>query len=312
MGIYSGVLAPPSVGFWFVVVVGAIFTFLPLAVVLYREMNRPYGDDRKYDKRGPISYGLFAAIGTVLLIHFFGDHRVLSWLYETPDRSDPTGWHALIVPFGPVFFLLVFAELVVAFLAIRHKQGVWATGSLLLTMFLVQFVTGVPVFPWIFSNKILSLVLVGLYVLIGVGWSFFYKWDRLVSDHRTRYDVVRADWLKSKGLNESSDFTLEDKLDWEKYFEAHKLDDDGVIEARPKYRNHKSELLGWATLWPVSVFETFLFDWLADVFSRLYHRLGAVLEWIMVRRWKGTENHMLSAEERAALESEKKQKVSTP
>lgn len=301
-------LAPPSVGFWFVLVVGAAFTFLPIIIALYREANRQYGDNEKIDKRGPISYGLFAALCTVLLIHCFGDSRVLSWLYETPDRSDPTGWRSLIVPFGPVFFLLVIAELVVAFFAIRHKQGLWATGSLFLTLFLIQFITGVPVFPWIFSNKILSLTLLGSYVILGVLWSFFYKWDRLVSDHRARYDIVRADWLKTRGLTESSDFTLEDKLDWEKYFEKHKTDEDGVIEARPKYRDHKSELLGWATMWPVSVFETFVFDWLSDIFYRVYRRLGTVLEWIMVRRWKGTETHMLTPEERAALEDEQKRR----
>jgi hypothetical protein len=312
MGVYSNVLAPPNPGFWFVVVVGALLTFGPIIITLIKEANEhsSYGEkSKKRDKKGAISLGLFSAIATILLIHFFGDSRVLGWVYDTPDRSDPQGLQALIVPFGVVFWMFVVIETVVAFCALRYRSGGWATVSLIVTIFLVQFVTGVPVIPWIIHHYILTPVLFGLWVVVGVAWSFFYKWDSLVSKHREWYDPIRADWLKSKGFNEQTDFSLEDKADWELYFESHKVREDGeVIEARPKYRHHKAELLGWATLWPLSMFETFLYDWLAQVFVKLYHRLGSVLNWIMARRWKGTEGHMLTQEERDILAQERAKK----
>jgi hypothetical protein len=305
MGIYSGVLAPPGVGFWFVVIVGALLTFGPLVVTLLRGANQPPGRDRK----SAVAVSLFSAFTTILLIHFYGDQRVLGWVYDTPDRSSLEGWQSLIVPFGPVFWLLVAVEAVVSFLALRHRHGGWATLSLIVTLFMIQFVTGVPVIPWIIRHWDAAAVLFGLWVAVGCAWSFFYKWDNLVATHRAWYDEIRAAWLKDRDFTEETEFTLEDKADWEIYFEDRKTRDDGeVVEARPKYRRHKSELLGWATLWPVSVFETFLYDWLAQLFDHLYQRLGAVLEWIMVRRWKGTEDHMLSAEERVILERERQSK----
>lgn len=314
MGVYSGVLSPPGVGFWFVVIVGALLTFGPICLALLREANEEpdYGNLKKKKKNGKmqaISVGLFSAITTLLLIHLFGDQKVLGWVYETPDRSSHEGLQALIVPFGPVFWMMVIAEVVVAFVALRTRKGGWATVSLFLTLCMVQFITGVPVFPWIFHHYATAGVILGAWVLIGVAWSFFYKWDALVARHRAWYDEIRAQWLKDNGFNEQSDFSLEDKANWEAYFEAHKEHEDGeTIEARPKYRHHKSELLGWATLWPVSVFETFMYDGLALIFVRLYKRLGSVLQYIMERRWAGTEGHMLSDEERAILEAERKKK----
>jgi hypothetical protein len=319
MGVYSGVLAPPSVGFWFVVIVGALLTFGPICLALFREANEEpdYGNGKKKKKNSgkmqAISVGLFSAVTTLLLIHLFGDQKVLGWVYETPDRSSHEGLQALIVPFGPVFWVLVIAEAVVAFAALRTRKGGWATVSLFLTLCMVQFVTGVPVFPWIFHHYAAAGVILGVWVVIGVVWSFFYKWDSLVARHRRYYDEIRGEWLKANGFTEQSDFSLEDKANWEAYFEAHKEHEDGeVIEARPKYRHHKSELLGWATLWPVSIFETFMYDWTAQIFIRLYKRLGAVLQYIMERRWAGTEGHMLTEEERAILEAERKKKAVQP
>lgn len=304
MGVYSGVLSPPSAGFWFVLVVGMLMSFVPIISTLVSNYSA-----KRRDSRGPLTIGIFSALSTLLLIHLFGDSQVLGWLYETPDRSSGTGFQALIMPFGPVFWLLVMGEVILSFMALRYRNGGWATISLIATLFLVQFVTGVPVFPWMVQHYWGAVGAVTLWLLVGVIWSFFYKWDDLVCKIRTAYDAVRAGWLKGKGLTESSDFMLQDKEEWEYYFKTHNTTDDrDVIEHRPKFRNHKSELLGWATLWPLSMFETFLFDWLSQVVNRLYLRFGGVLEWIMARRWKGTEGHMLSDEEREILEREKSQK----
>jgi hypothetical protein len=309
MGVYSDVLAFGSIGFWCILGASAVFTLVPLLHILWSWSGDSWGENqKKADHRGLVSFSIFIAVGTLALLHCFGDTRVLGWLYEAPDRSDPAGWHVLLTPFGPVFWLLLIAETVVAFMMIRNRSGIGATISLVITLLLVQCVTGVPVIPWIFHNKSLAMLALGGHIGIGSGWSFLYKWDKLCRDHKSRYDVVRGSWLKSKGLNEQSDFTLEDKSDWENYFANHNSDEDGAIESRPQYRAHKSELLGWAMLWPVSVFETFLFDWLNDAFLHIWKQLGGVLNWIMERRWKGTEGHMLTDEEREILKKEKEKK----
>lgn len=317
MGVYSDVLAPPSFGFWFVAVVGAVLTLGPVIWQFITEANsRQDYDDRgraiaksRRDKRGAIALGLFSALATLMLIHLFGDQRVFNWLYETPDRANAQGLTALLVPFGPVFWLLALVEVIVLFIAVRGKNGGYALLSLFITLMAFQFITGVPVFPAMVKNWPWTVGLVISFVIIGIIW-FLWKWDRLANNHRERYDVVLAAWCKSVGIpsdpSQQPDFSLQQKADFEAYFATHNVDEHGLIEYQPKFRDHKSELIGWMMIWPMSMFESLLFDLIVEIWNRIYERFGKVLEKIMLRRWKGTEGHMLTPQERAQLAEAKK------
>jgi len=313
MGVYSDVLAPPSFGFWFVAVVGGMLTLGPVIFQMIREANPSSNYDRsgkqRRDKRGAIAFGLFSALSTLILIHLFGDQRVFNWLYDTPDRTNATGLFALLTPFGPVFWLLVLIETGVLFVAVRNRSGGYALLSVFFTLLAFQFVTGVPVFPMMVKHYGLTTGLFVSYLILGILW-FLWKWDRLAENHRQRYNLVHADWSKARGLDpNSSEYTLQQKADFEAYFAQHNHDDHGLIEYQPRYRDHKSELLGWLMIWPMSMFESLLFDLLAELFQNIYLRLGRFLEAIMLRRWKGTEGHMLTEQERLLLQQQTTQQV---
>jgi hypothetical protein len=299
-GVCSDVLAPPGFGFWFVAVVGGILTVGPLVIQMFLD-NRPGSGSEKRKNRGYLAFGLFSAVVTLILIHLFGDSRVFGWLYQTAGTPDTTGLGALLVPFGPVFWLLALLEVGVLLYTVRSKSGGWALVSVFFTLLAFQFITGVPVFPTLVHHYGWTLGgLVG-WLVAGVVW-FLGKWDQLARLHRKRYDVVRRNWLSSLELDrEQAEYTPQQKMAWEQYFEQHSTDDEGLIEYQPRYRDHKSELIGWLMLWPVSMFETFLFDLLADLFYHIYQWFGGVLHHIMLRRWQGTEGHMLTAQERRAL-----------
>jgi hypothetical protein len=302
-GVYSDVLAPPGPGFWFVTVVGALLTVGPVVVrMVHERQSSTAGESRK--NRGYLAFGLFSAVVTLVLIHLFGDGRVLGWLYQAPGTPDSTGLRALLVPFGPVFWLLALLEVGVLLYTVRSRNGDWAITSVFFTLLAFQFITGVPVFPTLVQHYGWALGALAGWLLAGVLW-FLWKWDRLARQHRQRYDVVRQGWLASLELDgEQAEYTPQQKLAWEEYFARHNSDDEGLIEYQPRYRDHKSELIGWLMLWPVSMFETFLFDFLADLFHQVYLWFGSVLQRIMLRRWQGTEGHMLTAQERKALAGE--------
>jgi hypothetical protein len=247
-----------------------------------------------------------------VLIHLFGDQRVFNWLYETPDRANAQGLTALLVPFGPVFWLMALVEVVVLFIAVRGKNGGYALLSVFLTLMAFQFITGVPVFPQIIKNWPWAVGSVIGFMVIGVFW-LLWKWDRLANNHRERYDVVFAAWCKSVGIApDAAEYTIQQKFNFENYFASHNTDEYGLIEYQPKFSDHKSELIGWMMIWPMSMFESLLFDLLVEIWNRIYERLGKVLGRIMLRRWKGTEGHMLTPQERAQLVDDNKPKVVIP
>lgn len=294
---YSELLAPPHFSFWATLVVGFIFTFVPY----FYKFNR--SDKLLFDwndYKGVISFGVFSALTTVVVLHLFGDSRILGWLYIAPDPD------ALIAPLGVFSFSLIALASIGILFAIRQDNGVLAIFGLVASMILFQFVTGLPVFPWLVHHWMATLGIFLGNLLIGSAWAIFWKWDSLVANNRRRYDLIRSKWLQSKGLEENSDFTLENKLEWEKYFKGMNRDEYGLIEFRPRYRDHKSELIGWMVLWPVSVFETFLFDVVSDLFRQLYEYMGGLLDVVMKRRWQGTESHMLSDEEREIMKQQRK------
>jgi len=133
----------------------------------------------------------------------------------------------------------------------------------------------------------------------------------MASFHRERYDAVYDKWCASKGLapNAAVDLSLQQKADLDAYFLSHNHDAHGLIERMPLFRDHKAELIGWLAIWPMSMFESLLFDLLAKLFDHIITRLGKILNAVMLRRWKGTEGHMLTDADRIQLENEKKAAV---
>lgn len=299
MGVYSNVLAPPSFGFWAVTVISILISG---GLFINGVNDKNQNNDTKSFK-AKTALGLFVFLFGMTLIHFFGDQRVFGWIYSPQERSSP-----LFAPVGLVTCLLACAEFAILIAALRFKSGVSALISMAVTLLAFQFVTGVPIIPTMFQNWVTSLVVFTGYLAVGIFW-FLWKWDGYVKSQRAKYNVVYEKWRVAAGIAENTVLSLQQKADFESYFHLNGRDEDErKIEFRPKYRDHKSELIGWMMVWPISMFESFLFDILAEIFSNIYKRFGNILNAIMLKRWEGTEGHMLTKEERVLLAEEQKKK----
>lgn len=296
-GVFFDFLAPSGPWFWVVLIVGGFFTFGPIIGTWY---------DSPKDQKSAVTTGVISGVITLTLLHLFGDNRIFSWLYTYPSevKTSMSLWETLSQPFGILFWVIALGGLGVMLVNLRCKSGAWAVFSLFLTLGLLQFVTNVPVFPWIWHHPTQAGIYFGLYLLIGLGW-FFYKWDDYVKFHRQSYDELKSEWLEKKGLSKDSDLTLQDRSEWETYFKDYNVashyEDKVKIEFRPRFRDHKSELTGWLVTWPVSLIETLLFDFFAGLARQSIFYLSGLLDRITKYRWKGTENDMLSEAEKIEL-----------
>jgi len=266
----STFLVFPGFFFWVALVLCAVVT---VAVVSHRSYH---------------AWWEFLIGGFVILnlFHFGGNYLLLDWAY-----------HPSPVPgiFGLVGWTIVILGFLAASVSVRYETGVWAAISLIGVILGIQWFTGIDVFGYIQHNKLMSVVWGAGYFVVGGMWGLL-KWQRHVSRQFDRYTEFRTNWLQENNLQ--NDLGLEEKQRWTDYFNRY----GGSIEFRPQFRRHKNELLAWFAVWPVSILETFLFDFIIEVWEWIYHRLGRAFEAIMAYQWRGTENDLMTPEERRQLE----------
>ncbi len=299
MGVWSDWLAPPGFLFWVTLVIGGWITF---------GLLRSYFDAYKKYQTSKLVGALFAAFSTLTLIHLFGDKRALSWLFHG-DTGGESMW--FLAPFGLVFWLIILAEFVGLVFFVRLKRGWMATASIVATILLLQFVTGVPIIQGMWEHPLWTLAGVVGYVLVGIFW-FLFKWDRFTKVQNRLYREVWLPWLESKNLTESdfNEAPVDVKAEWWEFFQSNNWSDDHEmrIEFRPKVWAHKADFTFWMSLWPWSMIETFLADFLVELWLMIYHRFSGLLTRIRDRNWRGTEGHELTVEEMEQYQYDRQKK----
>ena len=282
-------LAPPGFMFWVVLLLGGWISLGSLKAQFSRRRRSNFF----------LGFSVFSAFTTLLLIHLLGDERALGWAYQGGAlEGERPMW---LIPFGLVFWLLILAEFVGLVFMVRMKKGWFATLSIIVTLLAVQFLTGTPVFQWIWANKVMSLCIAGGYVVVGTLW-FLFKWDRFTKVMNRLYQQKFRPWLESHGQLTPEDFAeapVEIKGEWWDHFNSNNWDDESEqrIEFRPSVFGHKADFLFWMSLWPWSMIETFFADFLVELWNIIYHKFTNVLVAIRDRNWRGTESHQLSDEE---------------
>jgi hypothetical protein len=289
-GVWYDWLAPPGFFFWVVLVIGGWMTF---------GLINNYFNSYKRKSTYKLILSMFTAFGTLSLIHFFGDTRALGWLYgSNTNNGGEAMW--FLAPFGLVFWLLIAAEFVGLVFFVRMKKGWLATVSIIATLGILQFATGLPVFQTMWQHPFWTLGGIAGYVLVGIIW-FLFKWDRFTKVQNRLYREVWLPWLEEQNITEAdfAEAPVEVRGEWWEYFQRHNWNDDHdmKIEFRPKVWAHKADFMFWMSLWPWSMIETFLADFLVELWLMIYHRFSGLLTRIRDRNWRGTEGHEMSTEE---------------
>jgi hypothetical protein len=148
-----------------------------------------------------------------------------------------------------------------------------ATVALVFTAVILQVFTKIKILSLIIANPGPTLLIFGLYVLIGVGWSFI-KWTTLLLDWRTRNKecVINADnriknletSLAVSGLSDLKKVDIQVDIKNEK---------DSLKRMVPTANKHKMHITAWMAYWPWSLLWTCVTDYIRRFFQRLYQVL---------------------------------------
>ena len=223
-------------------------------------------------------------------------------------------WLHLFVVGGVWWWLLTLVFVAGSFGLVVCKRGAFFLVSLLLYLGLVQFLGDTPVLEFLGLHSLWVVGSAGGFVAGSIFW-FNWRWHWFTSKARARYDDVLARWLHEKGLpglppeDDTADQADALRVEWQDYFEGHRVDEFGPIEFRPKFRNHKDAILTWMAAWPLDMLVWLFAEVLHDFWNMLYYKFQSCLQAIMERNWRGTEGHMLSPAERQAWEARKAQQA---
>lgn len=143
----------------------------------------------------------------------------------------------------------------------ENQRGYIGLISTIVFFGLMYWITSFSPLSYISKHPFLVLIYIGIYLLAGMAYSIL-RWDRHIATWRAEYDSLDS--------------------------ERHR---DYSFEHRPTASNSKSRIIHWMAYWPWSGLWWLLSDFLTELFSFLYRRLGKVYELIEKRH---TPDHVPS------------------
>jgi len=173
---------------------------------------------------------------------------------------------------GVLFWTIVGLVCLVVTTQVHNEKTGWAFVTFFGAVLLLALGSGlygvlksIPPINYLYG----ALAYLGIAALWAViKWRAFY----LPSLFR-RYDELREEFLRKRGLTEMpADRKVTDafkSLDDVKYLN---------IEYKRMVRHNKSRITGWMIFWIFSVLETFIGDFLVDVFDRIYRNISGLLQ----------------------------------
>lgn len=178
------------------------------------------------------------------------------------------------IQFGGVLFWIIvgFITLILSAQVNDEKAG-YAGLTLILTLVAVLAFTNVPLIDTIKTHPLYVLYAIGGYVIAAGVWALA-KWRLFFLPNLfDRYDDLRSDFMKSKGLKEiPADPNVRDQL--KEFIRGRGL----YIETARMVRNNKGRITTWMLFWPFSFIGTFVGDFLQRVFATLYKGIAGMLQ----------------------------------
>jgi hypothetical protein len=223
-------------------------------------------------------------------------------------------WQHIFAVWSLWWWLLTLVFLAGSFTLVACKRGAYFLVSLLVYLGLLQFLGSVPILESFQLHYLTIAEVIGGFLVVAIVW-FNWRWHWFTSKMRGRYDDLLGKWLHEKGLralppaDDDSEQADAQRIAWQDYFDRHNWDEFGPIEFRPMFRHHKDAILTWMAAWPLDVLVWLLADVLRDFWNMVYYQFQGFLQAIMERNWRGTEGHMLTAEQRLAYEQGRREKA---
>ncbi|MBI4991702.1 MAG: hypothetical protein HZB99_00600 [Candidatus Harrisonbacteria bacterium] len=180
------------------------------------------------------------------------------------------------------FWLLVAVSTVALACLVENEEGAWATGTLLLTLLLLQLFGDIKVFTSAYNHPLVALMCVAGYFMAGMAWAI-WKWVLYNRDQKMLYDERRTAFLKDNNITDNT-IPADLKTNFDQCVNG--------IDIRPPVTEHKERVLRWMTYWPWSALAWLLSDPIRRLFREIYHQIQNTLQKISDRIWQGVENDL--------------------
>jgi hypothetical protein len=212
-------------------------------------------------------------------------------------------WLAATFAIGALGFWILLGILTfIILVAVAHDSGVSATVSVLITIIFFQWLGGFGSMAFQYAKENLWIVFIyaGGYLLIGLLWAIV-KWWFLVSSYRRRYDSAKSRFLRQHSA-EGSTIPNDLRDAWRKHvvdedlgfrnrtYLSYESEASQVVSALvPDVTQEKASIIRWLTYWPWSMLWTLIDDPVKRFFNFLYEQIGAFMQAIADRVFRGVE-----------------------
>jgi len=185
-----------------------------------------------------------------------------------------------------IIFLAIIGLIALAIAAtvlVETEKFGWATIVLLVSVGITQGLHVLPIFSWIETHAITTVLYALAYITIGITWSFI-KWFSFLMMARDKYRQWKHEFFTFGGLDPCLTVGPENLDDFKKFISGkrdYKYQDpiaDLYEGKRPRAANNKARIVSWMSFWPCSVIGTVLNDPVRRLFNFLFTSFKALYQ----------------------------------
>lgn len=176
---------------------------------------------------------------------------------------------------------------VVALLTEVENFG-WATLTLIVSLVGVQFLHVADLFAFVKGHVLETLLGVGVYLVIGIVWSFI-KWFSFLHKHLDKFTEAKEAFLKQYDLPSDTKLTVSTIESKDKSTSWSGYHFDRSLLKKPLANDNKSKIIAWMSLWPFSLVGTVINDPVRRFFTFCFNRLKSFYQAISNHVFKDTE-----------------------
>ena len=154
------------------------------------------------------------------------------------------------------------AEVLFMFVCVANENNVAPVVSLVAFGALVHFFSDIHLVQFLKDNYTNCLFYSGVYLVVGVLWGFI-KWWLFVVEVKEEYKQRRKVFMHKHNIIDPSHMsspTIKDMF-------AREVNTSNIP---PRASEHKSEITGWISYWPISVIWSLISDFVTAFFKRIY------------------------------------------
>lgn len=150
--------------------------------------------------------------------------------------------------------------------------GAGTLGVVVIGSALLRYAANFNVLVYLKQNWRRMIGFFAIFMVLGAIHSVF-RWELHLRDWRAEYDKAQVAFLQKRNLDTKA-VPAELANEWKQRYELLAL-----VGPKPQYLSHESTLKRWIILWPWSLSNWLLSDFVTELLTTIYNSLGTIYDW---------------------------------